>query len=105
MKSYSPKKSTDSLVGKYRKKVLGETPTLSAIWSVVVSSYPLVLNRFRAAFSRAFRIRSACSSRGDRSPRPICQPPRPYGVSRQYNDRGRRHIVDTRRSTDDTSNI
>src|ERR1700757_2828478 len=79
MKSYSPKKSTDSLVGKYRKNVLGETPTLSAICSVVVSSYPLVLNRFRAAFSRAFRIRSACSSRGDRSPRAIGQPPRPSG--------------------------
>src|SRR5271167_1095965 len=77
MKSYSPKKSTDSLVGKYRKNVLGETPTLSAIWSVVVSSYPLVLNKFRAAFSRALRIRSACSSRGDRSPRAIRQPPRP----------------------------
>src|ERR1700744_3361797 len=75
MKSYSPKKSTDSLVGKKRKNVLGETPTLAAIWSVVVSSYPLVLNRFSAAFSRALRTRSACSSRGDRSPRAIRQPP------------------------------
>src|SRR6201993_2535821 len=79
MKSYSTKKRTDSLVGKYRKKVLGETTTLSAICSVVVSSYPLVLNRFRAAFSRASRTRSACSSRGDRSPLAIGQPPRPSG--------------------------
>jgi hypothetical protein len=38
MKSYSPKKTTLSLVGKYRKNVRGDTPTAAAIWVVVVSS-------------------------------------------------------------------
>jgi hypothetical protein len=36
--SRSRNQSTDSLVGKYRKKVRAETPALSAISSVVVSS-------------------------------------------------------------------
>src|ERR1035438_9769927 len=66
MKSYSPKKSTDSLVGKYRKNVRGDTPAAAAISSVLVSSKPFSAKSSSAASMSALRVRAACSCRGER---------------------------------------
>jgi hypothetical protein len=51
-------------VGKYRKKVRGETPAACVIWSVVVASNPSRAKSIRAASVNASRVRAALTARG-----------------------------------------
>lgn len=57
-------RTTSSLVGKCRKKLLRETPALSAIWSAVVSSNPWARNNSMAA--RVISARTAARWRSRR---------------------------------------